>query len=454
MPSIAHLLLGAVVGISLFYISDGKFSKTHAFILMLNNYFGPDAGYLVGLGDYTHSYLFWPLFAVVLTFIYHYFTKFALNLNGIKDIELTELDEHKLTFLNTFFVVLAGGFMHCYLDGMMNWKGVFMLSPEIGSNAALHPTLDDVFNLWWNGLLDVNPILALTIGIMFIFGFVFVIVWFLKKNTFRAGVVVIIYLVSFMVFFALAGNMTTMIHPDGGAVVYVSLFWALPFTSIVLSTRKFEFLNRERKIVEKKESTNNFLKLLFLVIGLITIIEGLALLIFQDFVITKIIEYLPLASTFRDQFLLAFSVISILLIGIGIFIILLWLNLRKIEKHNGNLLRVSLIFLIAGTITICVSVLGFLLGEAIIPYIYTSYEEQISGYLSLQDVMTLATIIEIVTLMFTIVYFISAIGLTMKNRKIWRFSIYYNLIFAWTLLALAVACNLSEDSVKEVMKNQ
>jgi len=93
IPSIAHLLLGAVVGISLFYISDGKFSKTHAFILMLNNYFGPDAGYLVGLGNYTHSYLFWPLFAIVLTFFYHYFTKFTIKLDGIKDIELIELED-------------------------------------------------------------------------------------------------------------------------------------------------------------------------------------------------------------------------------------------------------------------------------------------------------------------------------------------------------------------------
>ena len=300
-----------------------------------------------------------------------------------------------------------------------------MLSPEIGGVPALHPTLDDVFHLWWDGLLDV-----------------------------KAGIVVVIYLVCFMVFFALAGNMATMMHPDGGAVVYVSLFWALPLLCIVLSTREYKFLKRDKKNIEKKESNINFLKLLYIIIGLITIIEGLALLVFQDLIVTKIFEYLSLASIYRGQFLTAFTVISVLLIGIGIFIIGLWLNLRKMENHNRNLLTISLIFLIAGTITICVSVLGFLLGEAIIPFIYTSYEAQISEYLTLQDVLTLAFIIEIVTLIFTIVYIVSAIGLTMKNSKIWRFSIYYNLIFAWTILGLAVACYLSENSVKEIVKNR
>ena len=454
LPSIAHLFLGAVVGISLFYISDGKFSKTHALILMLNNYFGPDAGYVVGLGNYTHSYLFWPLFAMLLTFFYHYFTKFTIKIDKIREIELIELKDYKLTFLNTYFVVIAGGFMHCYLDGMMNWKGVFMLSPEIGGTPAFHPTLDDVFHLWWDGLLEVNPILAFTVGIMFIFGFVFVIVWFLKKNTFRAGMVVVIYMVSFLVFFALAGNMTTMNHPDGGAVVYVSLFWALPLTFIVLSTREFEFLKREKNIIKRKESSLNCIKSFYFILGLLTIIEGLALFTFQDLIITKLTEYLPVLSNYRGQFLIAFTVVSILLIGIGVFIIILWFKLRQMENHNRNLLFISVIFLIAGTAMICVSILGFLLGDAIIPVIYAIYEDQISEYLVLQDVMTLAFVIEIVTLVFTIVFFVSALGLTMKNRKIWRFNIYYNLAFAWTILGLVVACNLSEDSVKKIMKSR
>jgi len=458
MPSIAHLVLGAVVGISLFYISDGKFSKTHAFILMLNNYFGPDVGYVVGLGDYTHSYLFWPLFAVVLTFFYHYFTKFTIKLDSIKEIELIELEDYKLTFLNTYFVVLAGGFMHCYLDGMMNWKGVFMLSPEIGGTPALHPTLDDVFHLWWDGLLDVNPILAFSIGVMFIFGFVFVIVWFLKKNTFGAGIVVIIYLIAFMVFFALAGNMTTMIHPDGGAVVYVSLFWALPFIFIVLSTKEFKFLKRDKEKVDKKERKPhiNFWTFIYLLISVFIGFIGF-LLLSSNFIDDSSVPYdtaiwPDLNPTYTTLFLNSSLPLSIVFLGIGSLTIVIWSKyLNNKENLNKTLLLTSISFLIAGFALVSISILGFFMNSEIIPDLYSMFEDQISSYLSLQEVISLAFIVEIVLLILGIVYLVCSFGLILKNRVIWRGSIYFSLVFAWTLIGLIFACKLSEDSVKETM---
>ena len=58
MPSIAHLVMGGIIGLALFYLSDGKFSKTHVFVFFMNNYFGPDVGHALGLTG-LHAYHRW-----------------------------------------------------------------------------------------------------------------------------------------------------------------------------------------------------------------------------------------------------------------------------------------------------------------------------------------------------------------------------------------------------------
>ncbi|HEY0090292.1 MAG TPA: hypothetical protein VGB37_15695, partial [Candidatus Lokiarchaeia archaeon] len=91
MPSIAHLILGGIIGLCLYYISDGKFTKTHVFILFLCNYLGPDVGWVLGIGHYTHSLTFWPIFAIVLAYLYRYFTRFTIKTEGFKKFEIIDL---------------------------------------------------------------------------------------------------------------------------------------------------------------------------------------------------------------------------------------------------------------------------------------------------------------------------------------------------------------------------
>ena len=43
-----------------------------------------------------------------------------------------------------------------------------------------------------------------------------------------------------------------------------------------------------------------------------------------------------------------------------------------------------------------------------------------------------------------------AIGLLLKNRRVWKFTVYYNLIFSWTLIGLTIACALNEKSIKDI----
>jgi hypothetical protein len=241
MPSIAHLILGAIVGTCLYYISDGKFSKTHVFVLFLNNYLGPDVGWVLGLGAITHSIIFWPVFAFILSYFYHYFTRFTIEIDGIKNIKLVDLERHKLSYINVYFLVLAGGIMHNYLDGVMNRGGDFYIIPEISSYSGVTWTIDDFMQLWEIGFLGSFPIVALVVGVVLIFGFIFLFIWFLKKNSRKAGLITFTYITSFMVFFFLFGAITTGEHSDAGAIVYIGLFWAIPLACCVLSTRDFRY---------------------------------------------------------------------------------------------------------------------------------------------------------------------------------------------------------------------
>jgi len=379
MPSIAHLVLGGVIALCFYYISDGKFTKTHAFIFFLSNYLGPDVGWVLGIGHFTHSLLFWPLFAVVLAFIYHYFTRFTIKIDGIKNIEIIDLEGHKLHFLNTYLLVLAAGILHNYLDGIMNKEGTFRIIPQLPlNNEELSWTLGDLIKFGEEGVLQINFLIAISIGVTLIFGFIFVFIWFLKKNSKTNAIIVCIYIVGFVIFFYLAGSIITTFHPDGGAIIYVSIFWAVPLILCVLSTREFNFIKRNENglIKLKKKNADKSLRKLFFVIA--------------------------------------------------------WLFIT------------GLLFMIA-------SIYGFIFNDVILKRIFSNYGNEISQYFSYNEVYTLLIIIEIIHLVIALLNFICGIGLIFKNKYIWKFTVYYHLVFSWTLIGLVIACALNEKSIKEII---
>ncbi|MFX0101839.1 MAG: hypothetical protein ACFFCS_19900, partial [Candidatus Hodarchaeota archaeon] len=143
MPSIAHLFLGGMVGYSLYLISDKKFTKYHAMLLMLTNYLGPDLGWVLGIGDYTHTYVGYLVFSLLLGLFYSYFTRFSPD---FKKRILVDKGHNQIPFANAYFIACAGGIMHVYLDGVMNHKGNFHLLPAIGDVNEVIWSIDDFFD--------------------------------------------------------------------------------------------------------------------------------------------------------------------------------------------------------------------------------------------------------------------------------------------------------------------
>jgi len=289
MPSIAHLILGGIIGLCLYYISDGKFTKTHVFILFLCNYLGPDVGWVLGIGHYTHSLTFWPIFALILAYLYRYFTRFTIKMDGFKRFEIIDLEKPKLRYLNTYFLVLASGIMHICLDGLINDEGMFILIPQIPVlNKEITFTLHDL-NLFWNeGLFQINFFLAMQLGIMFIFGFIFVFTYFLKKETKFTGFVVILYILAFMIYFFLVGSISTSFHPDGGAIIYLTVFWITPIALCVLSTRKFKYYRNKEQLKKTHYHNLQIVSIWLLTSGFLALIYSIFGFIFNKEILKRI----------------------------------------------------------------------------------------------------------------------------------------------------------------------
>ncbi|MHA1294141.1 MAG: hypothetical protein ACTSQJ_15930 [Promethearchaeota archaeon] len=454
MPSIAHLVLGGIIGMCLYYMSDGKFTKTHVFIFFMNNYLGPDVGWALGVGTYTHTLLGWFFFAFLLAVFYHYFTRFTIKVNGFKDIEIVDTEHYRLSYLNVYCLVLAGGILHLYLDSTMNSAGVFNLLPEIpGISKSLSWTLPDFIGFWYEGTIDFNPILALIIGVAFILGFIFVFVWFLKTNTLKSGLITLCYIGLFMFFFLLAGHYSTA-HADSGAILYVSIYWITPFVLCTLSTRSYlSFKEKESKPKNIEKRTGISIgKILLLLIGIFTILEGLFLFFIKDSIAEILLERDIIDFAEKYKVLNAITIISIIIGGFGCLEIFLWIYCNKIDIHHKNLLIISLWLFISGIIGISLSIAGIILYDEIVSYIFFVYSPQIAEYLSYDEGLLILLMIAAILLTISIINVICAIGLIIKNRIIWKISIYYHLVLAWTIIGLTIACALSENSVKKIMK--
>jgi len=375
MPSIAHFILAGIIGLSLYSISDGKFSKIHIFIFFMNNVWGPDLIATIGL-PISHSILFWPLCAYFLTFPYYYFTKFTVNLKGWRKFEIIELKEKKLTFSQTFFLVLAGGVMHNYLDFMLNNMGYIVLVPSIANFNTVSLTIIDLNELFKYGLFPINPILSVFIGGLFILGFIFLFIRLLKFCSKREVILVLLYIIVFSVIFSLLGQTFTLSHPDLGAILYIMLFWGIPMILLVLSTKKNKIIGSKK---HKKE---------------------------------------------------------------------------KVKKNRDHIKRVSRILLFTGILIIIISLIFMIYNRDIINYAISLNPEGMSRYINFESGVLLAFLLELCGIILAVILIICSIGLSYRIKKIWQLTIYIGILFIWTVLGLALACKLCEDTVKTEFYNK
>jgi len=458
MPTIAHLILGGVLATCLYYLSNGKFSKTHAFILFLNNYLGPDVGWVFGIAPITHSVVGWALFAFILAPFYYYFTRFTVTINGVRNIELVEREDgSKLPYLNTYFLVLAGGIMHVYLDGVINYGGTFYLIPPAFTAAkGLTWTIPDYIGLWRGGVLPVNPALALLVGIGFVFGFIAVFVWALVRFSKKAGAVAVLYVAAFMAWFYLAGVWSTA-HSDAGAIFYVGTFWVTPLLLCVLSTRPVVLIHREHSrnplayAPTPHHLSTRILQGAYFLIGIVFAAAGALLLVFHD----RLFDYLVGRGWFdaglQARVGNASIIISVVLLGLGIIPLVCFFVTRKKGEHHKNLLGVGVWLFFTGILGAAVGLIAILFDDLLVGYAFSAFSDQIGGYISQDSAYAVVMLVGWLLLVLVSFNYACAVGLTLKNHTMWKVTVYYHLCLTWTIIGLVIACGLSETAVKQVI---
>jgi len=445
MPSIAHLFLGGLVGYSLYLISDKRFSKYHVMILFLANYLGPDLGWVLGIGNFTHTYAGYLVFALFLAFFYSYFTRFSPD---FKKKVLIDNGHNRIPYANSFLLACAGGIMHIYLDGVMNHQGNFHLFPGIGNLDEVIVSINGFFNFWYDPIVPASAALSLIAGMGLVLAFI-PFFWYMLKNLDRWFVLkVTAFVATFMALYYFVGSLTTL-HADGGAIVYVALFWVIPFGLCALAMK----LPPPRSPVEQRARLKQQLIPVLLGVGMILgiafIAMGIALLALVDTLVSLAAgAWAPLAvhaSSVHD--LAVFLGIASILFG-SLYVFSIIYNKRKKGLNVNILASIGITF---GGCFVCIVLVGiaFTAGGALVDIIITEWPDALS-------IATPAMLLAVVAVLGVVFGALAGttlavgIGLLLERKAAFKFAFLFNAAFAWTIIGLYVCCLLSQDEVTKV----
>lgn len=116
MPAFTHIFYGLCILIPILYYTRDKFNYKVAFIFLANNYIGPDAAHIF-IGLPFHSILGFLMFAIPLSLVYSYFSRFTLKKSDTF-IPLKFEDEgiREVKWKNAYLITIAGGLSHFFID--------------------------------------------------------------------------------------------------------------------------------------------------------------------------------------------------------------------------------------------------------------------------------------------------------------------------------------------------
>ncbi|MEX2682539.1 MAG: hypothetical protein Q6373_013145 [Candidatus Sigynarchaeota archaeon] len=450
MPSIAHLFLGGMVGYSLYMISDKRFSKYHVMILFLANYLGPDLGWVLGIGYFTHTYAGYLVFALFLAFFYSYFTRFSPN---FKKRILEDNGYNRIPYANSFLLACAGGIMHVYLDGVMNHQGNFHLFPEIGNLDEFIVSINDFFNFWYEPLVPANAALSLIAGMGLVLAFM-PFFWYMLKNLDRRfALKVTAFIGVFMVLYFFVGSLTTL-HAEGGAIVYVALFWVIPFGLYALAMKVPPPRSPVEQRARLKQHLIPVLSGLGLILGIAFLAMGIALLVLVDRLVTIAVgAWAPLAAHASAlHLLLVFTGIASISFG-SLCVLAVIYNKRKRDINVNVLASIGITF--GGCFT-CIVLAGiaFTSGGALVDIVVTEWPQALS-IATPEMLLAVVAVLGVVFATLANITLAVGIGLLLEWKAAPRLAFLLNAAFSWTIIGLYVCCLLSQDEVKQRMaRNQ
>lgn len=455
MPSVAHLIFGGIFGLFLYFLTNKRFTKTHVFILFMNNYLGPDLGWALLIGDFTHSIVGMSVFAFILAFFYSYFSRFTPD---FKNKILIDHGYKRMPFMNTYLLVLAGGIMHLYLDGIMNNVGYFGIIPDLGNYEGFWISIQDLNELWRFSAIGINTMVSVFVGVVFILVLIYGFPYLLKQNESKIIPFVIIFIIPFMVSFYLLGNMILAYHPDAGAIIYVILYHLIPLGFILLSIKPES--NYIKKAIPQKNAANRNLGSiinqitvkLYLIVGLIAMIGGLAVIVFNNTLINIISDYSAFWGIYSLELSKFIILIGILMISFGLFDIYIGSKIKNVFTDFKLLILISWLF-VSCFIGLILMIGGFTITEPCVIYVYDIFEAKLSPYISEAELISIVPYATTIIGVLGVFNLILGLGLVLINERLWRFCIIYNGLLMITIIGLAICCYLNENKIKSIYQS-
>ncbi len=434
-----------MVGYALYLISDKRFSKYHVMILMLANYLGPDLGWVLGLGDITHSYVGSLAFNVFFAFFYSYFTRFSPD---FKRRLLIDSGHNRVPYANAYFLACTGGIMHVYLDGVMNSRGDFYMFPAVGDLDKFTVSIDDFFDLWYEPPVPANAFVAVVVGMGLVLAFLPVF-WYLLKNLDRWFVLKIAaFLAAFIVVFYFFGGLTTY-HSDGGAILYAALFWVAPFGFCALAMKCPPPRSPPAERGKLKQKLVPGLLVTVVIIGVAFVAVGTALFALGDVLvpalagltIDSIQPLAPHEASFRtlDMFLGT----CFIAMGCVNFLLFVW---YKKKGANVNLVVAAGVVLALGFISTVLAGALIISGAAIAD-IVLALVSGAGGIFSPADLLAVAYAAGAIFSCLAALSLVIGAGIVLERKRMLRLAFLVNAAMSWTVIGLYVCCLLSQDEV-------
>ena len=278
MPTLGHVFLGLSILIPILYFTkneNGQFNYKLAFIFLANNIFGPDTVALFFVIP-THNILGFLIYAIPLSLVFSYASRFSLKESGKKLFPLKFVDEgiREVKWKNAYCATAAGGISHFFIDQFGH------LEMEMHLWQGIDITYEQMLTWGTYAYHTVTPFMIIG-DIIIITTIILSLYYFRKgaKQTFIALLIVTGVIVSLMLFVTpniISGEREFFV------IVFVTVYILIPLSLLMYAARDVKVNPNETPDIPKIKRT----KLLYIV-SIITILLALFFILYAFFAITN-----------------------------------------------------------------------------------------------------------------------------------------------------------------------
>ena len=277
MPTFGHVFYGLCLLIPILYLTKNEdgFNYKIAFIFLVNNIFGPDAVALLFITPF-HSILGFLIYAIPLSLVFSYVSRFSLTESGKKFFPLKFIDEgiREVKWKNAYCVTAAGGISHFFIDQFGHWEKAMHIWPGIDI------THDQM--LAWGGTAYHSYTPLMIIGNIIVITTLLLSLYFLSKGPKKSFIALLIATVVIVTLMLLVSTLIVNGEREFFVIVFATVYILIPLSLLMYAARDVKDNPNENPDVPKIKRT----KLLYIV-SIISIFIALFFIAYAYFAITN-----------------------------------------------------------------------------------------------------------------------------------------------------------------------